>query len=326
MSKLAMVLRRFWLPGLHGAEGRPSGGLREWLGSGQYQIYDRVNKQGFVLSVQTPEELLVSFAVDCNRLGCAAIETIIQRPTTPRFVPKSKAWFLIKTYYSAFFAAQAILRLFGTAVLQIDSTQVSKIAIVANLYGCLDENPQSGQYYSQCSFRPSQNNISFKKNDMTKGGVHEMLWIAFLDQIRKMKDALGGSTDELLTHTFLDTLEKNLVYSNCGGNGNWLSRTRNDINYRQAHGVWLPFKNHESYHDSLENKIALWRTDPLSIAFRTQPGKELDRFMETCCAIVGMYRVLTKDMAERNPNIRRRSFLEYGSYGPVSLLRTIRSA
>src|SRR5579862_5681975 len=112
MPNLTDVMRPFWMQGLNEISGVQVKGVTGWINDEEYQIYQSVHLHSFQLNTVEPEPLLRGYAADINRLGSAAFETLdsIIRLAS---LPKSLAWLTIKTYYAAFFAAHALLRIFG---------------------------------------------------------------------------------------------------------------------------------------------------------------------------------------------------------------------
>jgi hypothetical protein len=112
MSIIEDISRPFWLMGLNQVSGPKLKGIGGWICDEEYQVYTPVTRTSFVLSFGDGESLLDAFAGDINRIGSASFESAVGIVRTNP-LRKSTAWLIIKTYYSAFFSAHALLRMFG---------------------------------------------------------------------------------------------------------------------------------------------------------------------------------------------------------------------
>jgi hypothetical protein len=174
MSIVVDVMRPFWMHGLNDISGVQLKGVAGWISDEEYQIYTEPQPQSFRLNIADPEPLLRGYAADINRLGSASFETI---DSIIRLIalPKSLAWLVIKTYYAAFFAAHALLRMFGVSCSSIERAQVNSIVTIAEAYGfTINSRPSAGLY-----------KLVFVQPNGTIDGVllesrpHEALWVAF---------------------------------------------------------------------------------------------------------------------------------------------------
>ncbi|MES2332638.1 MAG: hypothetical protein V4539_23725 [Bacteroidota bacterium] len=82
-------------------------------------------------------------------------------------------------------------------------------------------------------------------------------------------------------------------------NGGWLSRIRNDINYKHLHGTWYPYNDSKKYYSELNKFLNDWKSSPLSIELSNLVGKELVRFISTCQFLIGVSREVSIDMSKR---------------------------
>jgi hypothetical protein len=225
MSTLADVTRPFWLYGLNEISGRPSKGLAGWINDEEYQIYTQLQATSFRVNVAFPEPLLRAYAVDINRFGSASFETLNNILKAP-LLPKSLAWLVIKTYYAAFFAAHALLRLFGVSCSTLDRSQLKSITKIAQLYGFASSNQPSGGLY-QLIFSPRNNDLD---GLFVKGSPREAFWLVFNDYVLKLSAdvlqvAVGSLSDRQLASTKLQELASNLSYAS-SSKGRWLSALR----------------------------------------------------------------------------------------------------
>src|ERR1035441_8432610 len=112
MSIFDDITRPFWLAGLNQVSGPQLKGIGGLICDEEYQIYSPITPTSFVLSFTDAEPFLSAFAGDINRIGSASFESALGIVKSSA-LPKSTAWLVIQTYYSAFFSAHALLRILG---------------------------------------------------------------------------------------------------------------------------------------------------------------------------------------------------------------------
>lgn len=316
MSIATDVIRQFWMPGLNNVSGNPPKGLGGWFCDEEYHVYDPLEQDRFVLTIPKDSELLSAFAFDCNRMAIASFESMIGIAKIQKF-PKSMAWLVIKYYYSAFFAAHAILRMLGISCSQLQKDQTISINRIADLYSQTNNKTVSQGFY-KCEYDSYQKKLSCEKIN-SRGGVHETFWKVFYQRIGSLNNDIltkgrSPSQDQPVSTKLLELCD-NLSYRN-NHNGAWLSFIRNEVNYRHQLGSWFPYKDHQRYYFDLHDASKNWLQDPMKIVLFPQKDKKLMAFVETCNFITGLCRVLVEDMSQRCS--RGRSFHTNGS---VAFLR-----
>lgn len=219
--------------------------LKAWLANGNYLIsqplIQSVKKRAtaFDLVFQHPDDLYASLANDCNRFCQAAIESMWSMNKVNK-LPKSTGWASVQMYYSAFFAAHAILRIFGRSCTQFDAVHVDKVYDIAKAtsmhggVGCIEQG-----FYSSIVINSE---IKFRKQKDS----HADTWACFselltwlIDNIKNQTTGLGKNKDAAFT--MISNL-KSAIHRSGASKGNWLSQVRNRINYQHSHGVWYPYK------------------------------------------------------------------------------------
>src|SRR5689334_5116099 len=117
MGDLSDSLVRFWMPGLNRLSARPVLTLHEWILAGKFQIYSPISTDRFEITPTNVDDLVEAFGADCNRFSSAALESIatISDSSTQA---KATAWIIVRAYYSSYYAANALLRIFGQSTSQ----------------------------------------------------------------------------------------------------------------------------------------------------------------------------------------------------------------
>ena len=320
MSILANVIRPLWLRGLNDISGMHIKGIDGWICDEEYQIYAPVTATSFVLNVANPEPLLEAYASEINRIAVASFETPDSVVRLSTF-PKSTAWLVIKTYYAAFFAAHAFIRMLGTSCSILDREQINSIAKVASLYNNASSQPMRGGLY-RMAFNPIASQLEGVHIKTVAAGPHEAFWLVFQERIDRLSsEVLTTGVDTLanrqLVSSKLSELASNLSFAS-SGKGRWLSVIRNSVNYQQKYSTWYPYAEQKPYYQQLFNKKSEWKADPMELDLTSHAGKDLRRFQVTCNFIVGMLRTSIAEMVRRCSV--GKSFHTYGSTAFLNLL------
>lgn len=309
MGIAADAIRHLWMPGIHTISGRPSGGFSDWIKSKEYQIYSAVAPDRFTLAAADLRPLRMAFAADICRLGGAAFETALVTDDEPR-TPKACAWLLIRSYYAAYYAGNALCRILGTSISQLESEHASAVYEVADLYG---QTPlrgiQNGLF--ECIFDRVNNSVDCIRKT-GGGGAHEMFWACFLSFIRRVSDGIlnnGTSSDQRVAAKLID-LSTNMCLEGRNG-GNWLSLVRNQVTYRHAEGAWFPYRS-GIRRDKLLRLFESWKHDAMKTELVSFSAASIERYVATCAFVLSLCREVFEDLANRSPN--NQSFLKNGPH------------
>lgn len=299
MVTAADLLRRFWVTGINEVT-IVSGGVSDWICERKYAIHSQVANENFWLTPVNRTELIAAMAGDCNRMATAAFESMTLQTQNAR-IPKSLGWTAIKAYYSAFFAAHALLRMAGVACSQLNSNAATSVNSVAAMWG-QGNGVSVGSGFHACRFDPSSGVLHCAK-PTGGGGVHEQAWSVFADHIRHLSSELlnGPASYEAQSLSVkLDDL-LTILSSNNVSRGSWLSSIRNAINYRHEHAVWFPYDGQRrKLISDVKNLSETWLRDPLRIDIQVGGGgAELSKFFLACGFIVSLCRDLVEDMSDR---------------------------
>ena len=322
MSILDDIVRPFWLTGLNQVSGPQSKGVGGLICDENYQIYSQITPTSFVLSFADPEPFLKAFAGDINRIGSASFESVLGIMKS-RALPKSTAWLIIQTYYSAFFSAHALLRILGESCTPIEREQVNSLTRVGILFGTAPPSPITGGFYHLICDAKSRT-IS---GTALSGSPHEVFWRVFYDRVLRLSnEAVAVSTETLANRqsasTKLSELATNLCFQSAR-RGRWLSAVRNTVNYSQKLATWFPYAGKQKYYEQLFEKVGEWNEDPLDLDLSSHDDKDLRRFQVTCNFIIAAFRSLTLDMAGRCT--AGRSFHNFGALECLNLANRARA-
>lgn len=308
-------MRAHTLPGLLGVQKNPQTTFKAWIQNNRYRINTPINPKSFELELYDKEELLEAISYDINRMSCSAIETValISRSSV---MPKSSGWAIIELYYSAYFSAQAIMRIFGVSCSQFDSQESIAVTNAAKLYHQDNGINISAGYY-HCEYMPSNNLISCNQ----LGNTHQSFWTKFDQLLDDLSTKVSGSNflerDKNKVIQFLFSIRERLNYWNNYNSSNWLSKVRNDVNYSHAMGAWYPYTGSKKVSDELFRIISRWNQEefPSNITNHEKHPNTIV-FADSCLSIIKLLKDLINDLSSHSD----KSFLEYG---PVRLMKQL---
>ncbi len=252
MSLAADALQPFMLAGLFGLRGRPSGvTIADLIGKQRKLGFDLdfdIQPLCFKADFRDSSHVLDCIASDVSRFASSAFQTIKDVPSLLG-EKEEIAWSAIKAYYAAFYAGQAVMRLFGESLSYFDKNHTTRILTLAAALTKTPTFPVTASAY-HCWLDVHARCISSAPIRRGTGGAHEAFWSLFGDLLGKLGGyVLQGSlgrADAQIVFSKIDILRISISSYNAPLFSE-LSVVRNNIQYRHNHGVWLPcsVKKHE---------------------------------------------------------------------------------
>lgn len=316
MSVVVNALVPHMVQGLFDVHGAVDDTIDDLLGKkgAFYPAFDGVQTWTFDFRVSEPVRLFL--AGDCTRFACAAFQTFARVPE--QLQSEELPWALIKAYYSAFYSAHAITRVLGATCTFFEGPRVTMLRQLLNLYGLSVPSFGGGLYWATVS--PGGSAVDLRCISTQSGGSHELFWREFSGLI-KMHEQLvlnGLSSSRQAAWDCLSTLRSTLTK---GGmkNDSWLSKVRNDVQYKHIRGVWFHALEMTKAEQNTLRKIAEgWRGDPASMQLRDERCGELSVFVAACAFLVGLCRALVIAIEQQGRRGQKRSF---AFYGPMRFLK-----
>jgi hypothetical protein len=156
-SLTADAMQPFLLTSLMRVEGRPSGTAVSALFSPAQRFgfdLDFDNTRCIVkVDFRDPAITLDAMASDCSRFASSAFQTIAAVPQG-LLETETLSWGLIKSYYAAFYAGHALMRMLGESYSYLDRSQCNHITSIAAATGNQPTfRVQAGPY--RCSITPT---------------------------------------------------------------------------------------------------------------------------------------------------------------------------
>ena len=308
MPIITDVLRPYLVPTLNNIVDIPKLTFRGWVAKKSFRMTTPLQSKEFTLDVYSHEELLLPYAYDINRMASSAFESM-HGIVPEESLPKSTGWLIIRSYYSAYFAMHAILRLFGISCSQFDVHESRAITDVARMYSLQNGNTASNGYYC-CQYNHDDATIICKQLNNT----HQDVWKTFYDLLDKLatkittSDFLKKDRDSVID--FIFQLRNGLSCRGTVNGGNWLSKIRNEVNYTHSMGAWFPYSNSADEHEAMFRLISNWKLS-LSSNVMVNNFNRCDQlfFVSTCVTIVSLCHELLIDLQSINQEV----FLKYGA-------------
>lgn len=304
MSSLVQSLRRRALLGVAGADVRPDG-LRSWFSSGSFYVDSQSTPENVIIKNILLYEYSSYMAFDFQRFALGSLESIVGTEAASRSVP-GYAWKTLKLYYSAFFAAHALIRALGDAVIRLDRTHAQRISEVAQIFLGNQFIISSGTF--RVKFRQGAGNtfdVELVRCPDGGGGAHEQFWREFLTFWNSLMQDISASGDQDATNIIVTMMQMSDIMKNKGKTaGAWLSSIRNDINYQHKYGVWFP--------DALEKNTELMlreikrgRSDRINLALNSAGG-DLAPFVNGNLYLAALCYELTDELTEATSKAKNR--------------------
>lgn len=282
MLDLSAVLSRRLLPQL--TEDSPkSEGIRSWITEGSFSVEAGPGTDSIKLRNITLTNLVPYIAYDYERLSLSSLESYLCCGT-PHGQPRAISWPILKLYYSAFFAANAITRAVGRGQFRIEPQQAKRINELASLYS-ISLNVTTGNYnFSIVENTDSTKDVLLEKARDSKG-AHEQFWHYFYSFLSDLTLEVTTNKEPEASSIISEVSAIQRLLSARGSTyGTWLSSMRNEINYQHKHAVWFPYK------DSSANAVKIVKAmkvrESSSIRLDYDPSSENLEAFCACCEVI----------------------------------------
>ena len=311
MSLLVEALQPHIAPSLVGFSTLPECGFEQAL-ERPYALRVEATGTSLHLDYRDPQLTGEVFATDASRLASAAFQTIL---TVERDGDEADllAWRLIRLYYSAFYAAHALLRYLGRAYVYLPARLSRSISDMAPIYGVsLPFALTAGQYEAVLA----SGTIQLIQPPATRPTPHEGFWRVFgLEVGRLGSEILNGPLPSREAQSATGKLvELRAILNRTSGADNWLCFVRNELQYRHRMGVWFPLRPRRAACEDIDRRLLRWNRDPMLLL--SGERSDIGDFVSACVFLLALCRGTTIRIEDRSP--ARRSFV---AFGPLRLLR-----
>lgn len=314
---MADGIREKWITGINAISSVNANGLAETLLTKAYMLETANPSISLLFKIpQQDLDLPQSFAFEAARFSNATFESLLDaRPSNSN--EKSLGWPLIRTYYAAFFAAHALLRICGESVTFLTTKQTNNLNQVAQIYTGQPSNFSNGIFH----FKITNSSRKIQLTQLSRGGgSHEDFWKIFYKFLIEVEDVLAqkfASSPEAITAIKTSqSLRKSLSRENCT-QGSWLSQSRNSINYRHEYGIWFPYKINRQKASSIARNFDNWQLENSDWETSISNSDFTEAHLSNSHAIAALLTCSLKDLAKRNTS-QGKSFVDKL---PFALLR-----
>jgi hypothetical protein len=310
-------IRHKWVSGINGIQVPAFRSIEDWLIRGAY-VWKTATTTKVSLNVSPGRDAMTdAVASEISRLSCASYESLLDAsPPTGR--SRALGWQLIRHYYSAFFAAHALLRVGGISLNFFSGDIAATLNKLGGQYLGVSPGITRGLY---CIRRDVSNPTEVVIERISAGGgTHEDMWSILLEFLKDIEASIISNLGQHPATLAAVDVSSKLRAQLCNqgrNNGAWPSLMRNSINYKQEHGVWYPYESTKT----LKCTTAIlprWRpTDIRGFDFSSKPN-ELVALAEICNVLSHMLTATLKDISNRSPKARS-CFVDRG---PFKLLKS----
>ncbi|AIY39484.1 hypothetical protein LT85_0324 [Collimonas arenae] len=299
-------------------------GVQDWILSASYRVEQSPKKKNVTLLLDASTDIVEALAHDIVRYSSAAIESA-QRVEALIDRPLASGWIIIRSYYSAYFAANSLMRLFGYFCTNIDQRHVAAIHQIAHLYEIpLPTNEKSklasGTYSGRYITNSHNGAVVLKSLHSIGGGAHKQFWFAFKEFLDSFQHDLSQCVLSKSQMEKARSSVKFLLSTLCQENhpnGNWLSEIRNSVNYRLEHGAWHPYDGNQTEARELIELISCSFLGEPRFQVTDAKANELSRSTDSCSYLLAWMLCSVNKISEQS-NGGAKHFLKAG---PLALLR-----
>jgi hypothetical protein len=251
------------------------------------------------MEVDDDENLLSGLAFETRTRAFAMVESVLNMNRPGRSYP----WRFIQMYYSAFFAAQIIMRLTGRWVIRLQKRE--DISDLVEIYQGLKVEPLPPDYF--CSFSNPQTIQLTPCMPLSELGSHQLAWKSFALCLDKLISILGDLDSADARDVGGQLL---LLVQDLGGIENpfFMPQFRNTLNYRSGFGLWFPHDSEVKAQSEIFQRLLNIELQPVALpTYASRRNSVAQKFLGCAQYIVGLSLWLIADSCHRFP--RNRIFL-----------------
>lgn len=237
--------------------------------------------------IYASDQLSDYFVSESIKLSIAAMSSCIQVENNVAD-SRSCAWQLVRYYYSAYYAANALMRLSGHACTNLGAFECSSINTTAALYGVGGNASRDKLSGGVFHLKINQGAVPNFILAVAPGkGVHVQLWLVFLEYLKdlKAKIRLGPALKADKAHAIREIESLEREFSREGGG--WLSEVRNAVNYRFEHSAWYPYAPSNVDRATLRNSFKVHAHGGTIFAPAAGTDHELTKAVRICGFLIG---------------------------------------
>lgn len=211
--------------------------IKAWMLRESFHLRTLSSGKRSVLYEASPDDISSSFRHDACLVAGSSVESFVETRQKRRD-ERALAWMMVKSYYSAYFAAHALMRFFGYASVWGERSQVSAIRRVSMAWlGSVGDCPERGLW--RVRMLHASGSIEIESISGGNGGSHEGFWNYFSVFLSELSQKLAVANSVVASDAQFAILRVDALraYVDSGR----FVKCRHEINYRRGYGVWYPF-------------------------------------------------------------------------------------
>lgn len=276
-------------------------------------------EQSILVEFRDASALAVALAADCCRLSSASFQTM-SLAVDEMLNRDNTAWSLVKLYYAAFYAGNALIRLFGESCSYFDRPHVARLTEISSALGRVPRFRIEGGLY-RCVVTQASTGLRCTRARHGVGGAHESFWHIFGTRMQRIaEEILLGALTRADAQAAFAQLEEFRDMIQRGIGHSWLSVMRNDMQYRHQFKVWFPAQIKARDRQILSRLSSAWCSDPMRIDLSVRRVGFLGEFVACCVFVVSLCHTVLARIADRS-SVGARSFVQLG---PMAFLNDTR--
>ena len=281
-----------------GVDPAVQGGFEKWLSAATITPLISPNLSIWRYSVTDLDELIPFLAFDFERFSLATAESFLRATQNPARGLNHAGWRLLELYYSAFFAAHALMRSQGAAVATISAATAKRVSDIATLYDPNIIALQAGTWFYRVRVSDDETYIEFR-SAVSGAGVHDAFWREFCSFVKLLaaeavKNGLPDGADFVVG---ADEIASRIREAG-DGSASWLAKIRNELNYKHAHSAWHPEPKHQTATSAI-TAVRLMRSDAIRLD-ASKSKAPLAAFASTCSYLSSLSFEVSSYLAERS--------------------------
>jgi hypothetical protein len=310
-------IRHRWVSGINGIQVPAFRSIEDWLIRGAY-VWKTSTAAKICLTISPGRDAMTdAIASEVSRLSCASYESLLDA-SPPAGRDRALGWQLIRHYYSAFFAAHALLRIGGNSLNFFSGDIAAKLNKLGGQYLGVSPGITRGLYWIRRNvLDPTE--VTMERLS-AGGGTHEDMWSILLEFLKEIEISIISNMGQHPATLAAVDISSKLRVQLCNqgrNNGAWPSLMRNSINYKHEYGVWYPYESSKVLHRTAAILPRWMPSDLRGFDFSSKPD-ELVALAEICNVLSHMLTATLKDISNRSPRARS-CFVDRG---PFKLLKS----
>ena len=272
--------------------------FKKWISSGQFVVRNIPTTKTVEIEVNNEYSFNHMIAFDSCRMAVASFETMqnIQSVTS---LPKSYGWIAIKSYYAAFFSAHSIMRCFGYTCSQLEKGHVDLLNSFGNVVGLSGSmKPEAGYFSGVYDSNLRIHTLKKMKN------THQDTWRTLVECLRMLSrnvlSVTGLSSSKQKISANIDEIISRLTNQGRLSNGSYLSKFRNDVNYRHEYDSWHPYGKSSIRSSKIVSFLSTWKVKVEAPTSIWKESHEAYDFFVSCREIVNLNYVLIRLIVENS--------------------------